>query len=414
MDTTTNFTSSQTTSPSTPLIFTGKAREYFGIWIVNLLLTICTLGIYSAWAKVRRKKYFYQNTLLDGVGFDYHAKPIAILKGRVIAVILFVLYKVLAGANPFAAIALFLLFSIAVPWLIVRSLTFNARNSSHRGLRFDFSANTAEAAKVFMLYPLLVLITLGLAYPWFLQRVNQFMFNHHRFGLSRFSCEASVQAFYKIYLKFLGLIVALGVVLAIVIGSMTPHAKAESDMDTQLPYTQRQATTQFEMTPEERAEFEQEIQKIRQQSQAQVHAAQGDTPLARSIEALKQANLFAWTVGGLAMFVYVLFLASFTAYIKSRTSNLVWNNTHVDQVTFASSQRMRDVAWLYATNLVALIFTLGLATPWAQIRMARYRLSHLAIVGVTDWQAFVGDKKEAMRATGEEIAEMFDVDISFG
>ena len=55
----------------TPVVFTGNAREYFGIWIVNLLLSILTLGIYSAWAKVRRKKYFYQHTLIDGAGFDY-------------------------------------------------------------------------------------------------------------------------------------------------------------------------------------------------------------------------------------------------------------------------------------------------------------------------------------------------------
>ncbi len=33
-----------------PFSFTGTPREYFGIWIVNVLLTILTLGIYSAWA----------------------------------------------------------------------------------------------------------------------------------------------------------------------------------------------------------------------------------------------------------------------------------------------------------------------------------------------------------------------------
>jgi uncharacterized membrane protein YjgN (DUF898 family) len=32
-----------------PLRFNGNGAEYFGIWIVNLLLTIVTLGIYSAW-----------------------------------------------------------------------------------------------------------------------------------------------------------------------------------------------------------------------------------------------------------------------------------------------------------------------------------------------------------------------------
>ncbi|MDH4174015.1 MAG: YjgN family protein, partial [Betaproteobacteria bacterium] len=36
--------------------FTGSAREYFRIWIVNLFFTLITLGIYSAWAKVRKKR----------------------------------------------------------------------------------------------------------------------------------------------------------------------------------------------------------------------------------------------------------------------------------------------------------------------------------------------------------------------
>ncbi len=69
--------------------FTGSGREYFGIWIVNLLLSIVTLGIYSAWAKVRRTQYFARNTELDGARFDYHGDPMYILKGRLIAFGLF-------------------------------------------------------------------------------------------------------------------------------------------------------------------------------------------------------------------------------------------------------------------------------------------------------------------------------------
>ena len=84
----------------TPVQFTGKGGEYFGIWIVNLLLSIITLGIYSAWAKVRRMKYFYNNTKIDGVGFDFHAKPLSILKGRIIAFLIFVLYAVLSRFSP--------------------------------------------------------------------------------------------------------------------------------------------------------------------------------------------------------------------------------------------------------------------------------------------------------------------------
>lgn len=53
--------------------FQGTASEYFRIWIVNICLTILTLGVYSAWAKVRRNQYFYANTIIDGSSLQYQA-----------------------------------------------------------------------------------------------------------------------------------------------------------------------------------------------------------------------------------------------------------------------------------------------------------------------------------------------------
>ncbi len=77
-----------------PLHFNGNGAEYFGIWIVNLLLTIVTLGIYSAWAKVRRLQYFYRHTELAGSSFDFHGSPIRILIGRLIALAMLIAYNV--------------------------------------------------------------------------------------------------------------------------------------------------------------------------------------------------------------------------------------------------------------------------------------------------------------------------------
>src|SRR5437667_6745528 len=68
--------------------FSASAGEYFRIWIVNLALTILTLGIYSAWAKVRKRRYFYAHTHIAGESFEYRGRPVAILKGRLIAVAL--------------------------------------------------------------------------------------------------------------------------------------------------------------------------------------------------------------------------------------------------------------------------------------------------------------------------------------
>ena len=118
------------------------------------------------------------------------------------------------------------------------------------------------------------------------------------------------------------------------------------------------------------------------------------------------------SLGGLLL--YVFFIFGFLSYFQSRIHNLVWNNTILDKLSFKSSLRARDFMWLYFTNMLAIMFTAGLATPWAQIRMARYRTSKLSIIGDVDFDQFVGEKKAEVKATGEEIADMFDVDLSFG
>ena len=65
--------------------FEGSATEYFKIWIVNVLLAIVTLGVYSAWGKVRTESYFYGNTIVNGSSFRYTGDPVKILKGRIIS-----------------------------------------------------------------------------------------------------------------------------------------------------------------------------------------------------------------------------------------------------------------------------------------------------------------------------------------
>ena len=36
-----------------PVEFTGSGGEYFRVWIVNVLLTIVTLSLYTPWARRR-------------------------------------------------------------------------------------------------------------------------------------------------------------------------------------------------------------------------------------------------------------------------------------------------------------------------------------------------------------------------
>src|SRR2546425_1442535 len=157
-----------------PLRFTGRAGEYFRIWIVNICLSIVTLGIYSAWAKVRRKRYFYGNTLLEDAAFEYLADPKAILKGRIVVVAAFAVYSLAGHINPLAGPLLGLVLLGFLPWLIVRALRFNAVNSAHRNVRFGFRAGYGETARLLILPVILVPLTLGLLYPYYAYRKKRF------------------------------------------------------------------------------------------------------------------------------------------------------------------------------------------------------------------------------------------------
>lgn len=157
-----------------PIEFTGNAGEYFRIWIANLALTIVTLGIYSARAKVRKKRYFYGNTLIAGEPFEYRGNPVSILKGRAIAVVLLGLNYALSRFYPLLYIPFLVLLAAAVPWLLCRSYAFNAHNSAYRNIAFGFTGRYREALKVIIGMALLIPLTLGLIYPYYKMRQLRF------------------------------------------------------------------------------------------------------------------------------------------------------------------------------------------------------------------------------------------------
>ena len=473
----------------TPIVFQGKASEYFGIWIVNLLLSLVTFGIYSAWAKVRRKKYFYNNTLIDNVGFDYHANPTAILKGRLIAFILFALYVYGKGSSPILAGILVLLFFLFLPWLVVRGSIFNSRNTSHRGLRFDFVGTVNKAARVFIGLPMLTFFTLGLILPYVAHEKSQFLMNNHRFGLSQFDMNRVVKSFYKVYLivfilPFIGILAAIaipaykGYMDRAKAATTTPHAAlsmlnvqafapinapvllaaneeitpakvervysdnepaevataakraeqveqaaevGDASAGTAMPAEAIAIDNAAEQAADDAANAPQELTTEEMKAQAEEDKALQEILKKQTDQTKMEAKMKEWFSGPLgilaglgALLAYGFFIFGFLGYFQSRISNLVWNNTTLDKLSFKSSLRARDFMWLYFTNMLAIMFSFGLATPWAQIRMARYRASKLQIVGDVDFDQFVGDKKAEVKATGEEIADMFDVDLSFG
>lgn len=125
--------------------FTGRASEYFRIWVVNTVLTLLTLGVFSAWAKVRTKQYFYRNTVLDGSAFDYVGQPTAILRGRALVAAGLAVMLVASHYSVGLELGMLALITLAVPWMLVGSVGFNTSSTMYRNIRFGFDGRAAEA-----------------------------------------------------------------------------------------------------------------------------------------------------------------------------------------------------------------------------------------------------------------------------
>ncbi|GAB6041802.1 YjgN family protein [Endothiovibrio diazotrophicus] len=338
--------------------FTGQAGEYFRIWIVNVLLSIVTVGIYSAWAKVRNNRYFYGNTEVAGDRFDYTARPLAILKGRIIAVVLFLIYAFANSTHsPLALVALLLLMGV-MPWLVARSLAFRNRNTTLRNIRFGFDGGYGGAAKAFILWPLVGALSLGLLMPLALREQDRYMVGNARYGTTPFAFDAALKSYYKI----------LGGTLLILIGGIVGTVLLSMAMGGGL-------------------------------------AALGG-PQAAGSPAMQVAAMVP------TLSILVAYLFAF-AYFAAKRHNLIYNSSRFADHGFTASLAPLRLGWIQASNWLVTLLTLGLARPWAKVRLARYKADCLTLVAAGGLDAFTAAEEVRMSALGEEVGEAFDFDIGF-
>ncbi|MFO6422302.1 YjgN family protein [Motilimonas sp. KMU-193] len=341
--------------------FTGQASEYFKIWIVNIALTIITLGIYSAWAKVRTRQYFYNNTLINNTSFQYHGEPLAILKGRIIAVILFVLYSFAVNSLPIIALPTFLIFMAALPWIVMRALAFNARMTSFKGIRFKFKANYLETLQIVLLWPILLIFTFGLIFPLIKHKYYEFVAKHTQFGNSGFAYQGKISDMFIIYL--IAMAISAGVTTAMVIIGL-------------------------------------------------IFA--GFAGLASGME--DSSALMIWFASsGVTLFIvlYIALNLVIWAFVQAKTVNLIFNNLTLGENRFYADLNFSQVAIIQFTNTLAILFSLGLAYPWAAIRMTRYRNTCIQVIAADNLDNFTASEAERVNALGDEAAEVFDLDLAF-
>ncbi|HYG43004.1 MAG TPA: YjgN family protein [Bordetella sp.] len=339
-----------------PVEFTGSGSEYFRIWITNLLLSICTLGIYSAWGKVRSQRYLHFNTRIDGVSFGYHAMPLPILIGRIVALLLFLSYFILTRAMPLLGFLIVVVGALTLaPWLLHRALRFRLANLSYRGLRFGFQGSLWKSYIVFGVYPVLTVLTAYLLTPFTHRAIKAYQHNNSTYGDMRFAFRGKTSDFYVEYLFWLltVLVLAGGPILGVWL---------------------------------------------------YLGGADG------AVAGPDEAGLGGWEWA--VLWTYLVMLCT-APMLTARVRNLVWNTTALGPHRVQSRISQWKYLYIHLTNGMLILVTLGFYLPFAKIRRLRYVAACTTLVAAGSVEEFVASRRNArVGAAGDETADIFGIDIT--
>jgi len=195
------------TQPQYKLQFFGKGSEFFGIMIVNWLLTLITLGIYYPWARAKTLKYVFGSTALNDDRFHFSGTGqemfIGFLKVIVFLVVFYLLLFSFSLAGPYAligALLMYLLLFLFIPLAIHGSMRYRMSRTSLRGVRFGYRGSKKELFGKFLPGIFLTIITLGIYGAWFEINLRKYICGNVRYGDVKCHYEANGMDFFVLNL----------------------------------------------------------------------------------------------------------------------------------------------------------------------------------------------------------------------
>jgi uncharacterized membrane protein YjgN (DUF898 family) len=340
--------------------FHGRLGTLLGIYLVNSLLALLTLGLYQFWGRTRVRRYVLSETALAGDRFSYHGTGSEVCAGFLKAFGIFVLpatvlFAVAAleslpvATRLGAQLLAYAIVTIFVALAIVGSHRYRLGRTSLRGVRFSFRGRTADFARLFIVGAVLTAATLGLYRPIFDTRLRAFLVGHSYLGSRQFEFDGRSRDLFWPYVRALVMLVpTLGL------------------------------STVWYLAAKQRYFWR--------------HTRLGS---ARCQSAVTGGRLLGLVLGNLS-------LLGLTAALGAGPG--LWAGLGL------------GLAWGQA---VGLAISLGLATllvlgwPWVKLRSVRFTVATLSVVGSLDLAAIV-QEAQAASGFGEALAGFFDVGFDLG
>ncbi len=325
--------------------FHGAGGTLLGMQIVNVCLTILTLGAYHFWAKAKIRRYLFSHTAFAGDRFAYHGTGKELYQGFLKAMLVFGIPYFSLGAahtfltlppsvDPFLQAMAGLVLFLYVPVAIVNARRYRCTRTSWRGIRFSFRGRTVDFLKLYFKGWLFTVLSLGTYYPYFHTQRQAFLHSHTYFGNQRFH--------------------------------FTGHGSG-----LMVPFAVTLFTTYAVLC------------------------------LCGFALALQLTN------GGLTLLLIPLGLGPVWVWWLGQKQKYCWDHTTFGDAQFSCSITWQQLFTLYLGNVALLVVTLGWAWPWVTVRNARVFLGTLSLQGTTDLDHVLQDSTETS-VTGEGLSNLLD------
>jgi uncharacterized membrane protein YjgN (DUF898 family) len=170
--------------------FLGDEGAYWRLRIKGAALVVVTLGIYRFWLATDARRFLWSNTEISGDTLEYNGLATELLIGFLFAIAILVpLYMVFAlvaleldivAVTP--ALIGFALLLLLGEYALYRARRYRLTRTVFRGLRFDQHGSPWRYALYALVCWGIVIVTLGLAYPWTSAFIERFKMRNTSYG----------------------------------------------------------------------------------------------------------------------------------------------------------------------------------------------------------------------------------------
>ncbi len=354
----------------------GRSGELFVIFLVNLALSIVTLGIYRFWGRTRIRRYVWSQTSLLGEPLEYTGRGIELFLGFLFALVL--IYGPIAGlffwldvelpesgeefggAKLNSLIVFIAILLLATPILMLfyyvalfAAYRYRIGRTSWLGIRGGMEGSAWRYGFLGLGLGFLNVLTLGWTKPWADSVVFKYRLGRTWFGNGQFQSHLDADGLYSRYaLAWIGTAVAIGAMIAgfaaVGLGGQIMDHRGAVD-----PVRMQVIIVAIELTP---------------------------------------------------LIVYQLLICAYKAALVRNIAKTLTYGT----VRFRAEVTFKDVFKLRIPNFLLMAFTLGFAYPYVVLRTTRFVSRHVEFHGDIETAA-IGQTDVGTPRYGEGLMEFFGI-----